>query len=239
MNNLKTLLISGLILLAVNGIAQDVEKETVATKKGSTKTSVLQASFSGYNGTKSDEARAYFNEGVKQGRLKNFDEAKKAYQKAIKADKNYVEAYDNLGLLYRRNGDLKNAIKYYKKSIEIYPGGVLAHQNLAAVYNMQKQPELAIEEYKQIIEIDPDNAEGYYGIANTYLGIQKFDEALEYARTALGIYIKDNSPHLADGYQMIGIIYYYKGDKEKAKKNLSMAKTHGAKIHPALEKELF
>ena len=69
--------------------------------------------------------------------------------------------------------------------------------------------------------------------------LSDFDNALVNAEKALEIYKKTDSHHLADGYQMIGLIHYYKGDKKIAKEYFSSAKDIGAKIHPQIEKELF
>jgi tetratricopeptide (TPR) repeat protein len=169
----------------------------------------------------------------------DFNNAKKLYLKAIKEDSNYVEAYDNLGLVYRRLEDYDNAISFYKKSIEIYPDGQMAHQNLAAVYGLQENYESAIVEYHEILRISPNDPEGYFGIANSYMMLSQFDDALLNGNKALNLYKKTNSHHLADGYYMVGLIYYYKGDKKSAKENLQLAKDNGANIHPQIEAEFF
>jgi len=229
----------GIVFFTIINISysQDVKKETV--KKDGINNNITITSGGMYNGTNSIKAKEYFDKAAEYGNNNDFVNAKKYYLKAIKEDSKYIEAYDNLGLVYRRLGEYDNAITYYKKSIEIYPNGIMVHQNLAAVFSIKKEYKNAINEYKAILKISPNDPEGYFGIANSYMMLSQFDEALVNANKALDIYKKTNSHQIADGYYMVGLINYYKGDKENAKKNLQIAKEKGAQIHPQIENELF
>jgi Flp pilus assembly protein TadD len=212
-------------------------KETVKNDEVDNQMTISETGM--YDGTDSEEAKKYFDQAVKYGNEEDFNNAKKFYLKAIKADSKYVEAYDNLGLIYRRLEDFDKAIEYYNKSIKLFPKGQMAHQNLAAVYGIKKDYKSAINEYEAILEISPNDPEGYFGIANSYMMLSQFDDALINAKKALDLYEKINSPHIGDGYYMVGLINYYKGDNENAKKYLKLAKDKGAKIHPQIEEELF
>jgi len=226
-----------LLILATLGYAQKTEEETVKTDGVETKLKVSDTAM--YNGTESEEAQEYFDKAEEYGNNKDFENAKKCYLKAIKKDLNFVEAYDNLGLVYRRLENFDKAIEYYKKSIELYPEGEMAHQNLAVVYTLQEDYASAIKEYETMVGIDPENPEGYYGLANTNMMSSQFDIALVNAEKALELYEKENSPHLSDGYQMIGLIYYYQKNDVEAKKYFQAAKDLGAQVHPQIEKDLF
>jgi tetratricopeptide (TPR) repeat protein len=211
-------------------------KETVKTKG---KTNEMTISFSDmYENSDSEVAKGYFETATGYETEGNLKKAKKYYAKAIKEDPKYVEAYDNLGLICRRLGDYDNAIKNYIKSIELYPEGGMAHQNLAVVYSLQKDYPNSISEYEKLIAISADNPEGYFGLANTYLTLGKYDDALINAQNALDLYRKSDSHLIGDGYYLVGLTYYYKNDKDNAKKYLQLAKTNGVKIHPQLENEL-
>ncbi|PCI95922.1 MAG: hypothetical protein COB15_11635 [Flavobacteriales bacterium] len=233
----KRILILGITFVTFGTLCYSQKKETVITDGVENQITISETGM--YGGTDSEEAKKYFDQAAKYGNEEDFNNAKKFYLKAIKTDSKYVEAYDNLGLIYRRLEDFDKAIKYYNKSIEIFPKGQMAHQNLAAVYGIKKDYKSAINEYEAILKISPNNPEGYYGIANSYMMLSQFDDALVNAKKALDLYEKINSHHIGDGYYMVGLINYYKGDKENAKEYLQMAKDKGAKIHPQIEKELF
>jgi len=211
-------------------------KETI--KKDSTVNQITISETGIYEGSKSNEARTFYNKAIDYEKKDDLMNALKFYLKAIDADTNYVEAYDNAGLTYRRLGEYDKAIVLYKKSILKYPSGVTAHQNLAVVYSLQKDYEGANKEYEAIIKLYPEDPEGYFGLANSYLMQSKLDDALKYANIALGLYEAAKSPLLNEGQYLVGLIYYYQGDKDNAKKYLKLAKKNGAEIHPQLEKEL-
>ncbi|MFT5779539.1 MAG: tetratricopeptide (TPR) repeat protein [Crocinitomicaceae bacterium] len=213
------------------------EKETV---KGDNIDNIVTISSTGmYDGTESEEAQKYFDQAEKYAREGDLDNAKKSYLKAIKKDSEYVEAYDNLGLVYRKMGEYGKAIEYYKKSVKLYPEGTMAHQNLAVVYGILKDYDSAISEYDAMLNISDTDPEAYFGMANSYMMLSQFDYALENAEKALELYQKAKSPHLADGYYMLGIINYYKGDKQSARKNLLIAQDMGTVIHPQIVADLF
>ncbi len=230
-------LVACLFILSTVNFGQEPIKEQV-DQNGKTKKISISAEGM-YNGSDSEKALMFFNQARDYGDQNDFRNAEKYYLKAIKADDTFVEAYDNLGLVYRRMGELENAEKYYKKSLELYPEGKMARQNLAVVYSMGNQYEKAIAVYEDIIKLDPEDPEGYFGQANAYLQISEFDKALKNGQKALEIYKATDSHHLADGYHLIGLIYFYKGDKSDAKPFIKQALDLGAQVHPEVANELF
>ncbi|KAA3639821.1 MAG: tetratricopeptide repeat protein [Bacteroidetes bacterium] len=226
-----------LFFFSLLSYAQEPIKENLDENGKNTQISISPEAM--YDGSESEKARKYFNQAKDYGDQKDFKNAAKYYLKAIKADNTFIEAYDNLGLTYRRLGDLENAEKYYKKSIELFPEGKMARQNLAVVYSMSNRYDNAVSVYKEIIKLDPEDPEGYFGLANTYLQISEFDKALENGQVALDIYKATDSHHLADGYHMLGLIYFYKGEKSEAIPYIKQAQDLGAQIHPDVVNDLF
>ena len=147
------------------------------------------------------------------------------YLKAIKIEPKFVQAIDNLGKAYRILEKYSLAEKYYKKSIEIFPNGSTAHQNLAVVYERQKKYKEELEEYKKVIKINSQDPEGYFGLAQSYFyNNNEIDLALKNALKALELYKKNPPNYIGDGYQLVGLIYYYSGDEINAKKYIQIAK---------------
>lgn len=199
-------------------------------EKKELKRRIVVADTKVYTPTSSEEARINYNKGVASFKNNDLDNALKFYEKAISIDPNYIDAYDNLGLVFRHQGNLEKAEFYYKKSIEIYPKGYLAHQNLAIVYALQKLSDKALNEYEIMIKIDPNDPEGYYGIANYYMTIEKNGLALENAKKALKLYEESNHQYIKDGQFLLGLIYYNLNDKINAETFLKKAKDNGAEI---------
>jgi len=234
---LKGIIAIGILMMGTIIYAQEIKKDVV--EKDGVRNSISSIETGMYEGTTSKKAKALFKKAFEFSEKQDFLNAEKYYLKALKEDPKYVEAYDNLGRIYRRIGKYDKAISNYKKSLELYPKGIMAHQNLAVVYGIKQEYEKAINEYQEIINLSPNNAEGYFGLANSYMMISKFDLATKNAEKAIKIYKTNNSHYLNEGYYLLGLIYYYSGNTEKAKENLLLAKEKGANIDPKIEKELF
>jgi tetratricopeptide (TPR) repeat protein len=87
--------------------------------------------------------------------LSNFNQAKKYFLRASKADKKYSSAVNNLGMVYYHQRDFRRAIREYQRAAVIDPDQAGTHANLGfAYYNTNKFPEAAIE-FQKAIEIDP------------------------------------------------------------------------------------
>lgn len=143
---------------------------------------------------------------------------------SINYDKKFVQAYDNLGKSYRMLGKYNLAKKSYEISIKIFPKGISAHQNLAIIYEKEKDWGSAKFRYKTVIKLQPNNPEGYYGLANVYIKTSEYEVALKNASKALELYKKNPTNYIGDSYGQVGLIYYYIGDKLKAKEFIQTAK---------------
>ena len=191
-----------------------------------------------YEGTKSKEAHNYYAAAVDKEKAGDYKGAAKLYEKSIKEDPKFVEAYDNCAVCYRRLGDFKNAIEYYKKSIELYPQGKMAHQNLGLVYGIQKKYDESIAEYQEVQKIDSMDPEGYYGTIQVYINKGDYKSAVKSATKTMEIYQATNSPYLGEGQYLLGVSYFYDGDKENAKTYLQLAKKSGMKIPDSIKDDL-
>ncbi|MFT6716871.1 MAG: tetratricopeptide (TPR) repeat protein, partial [Saprospiraceae bacterium] len=228
-----------LLLLAVIGLLSNVHAQNFTKEKMADNTTVTVTEGGMYDGTNSKEAGEYYDKAAAYSRNKEFKKAKKYYLKALKKDDTFVEAYDNVGQICRRLGEHEDAIKYYKKSIAIYPKGAMAHQNLAIVYGIQKEYKKSILEYGEIVKIDTENPEGYFGIAKTYLTMGQYKEGIIHGHKTVALYEKLDSHHKGDGYYLLGLLYYYDKNNEKAKEFFTLAKNSGVKLPQVIKDELF
>jgi Flp pilus assembly protein TadD len=227
-----------LTTLSTASMAQEPRTETLETKTG-TPAQITSTVTGMYGGTTSEKADAAFSAGQKAHQAGDLENAEKNYLKAIKEDKNFVEAYDNLGQVYRQMKKFDKAVDYYSRSIELYPQGHMARMNIAVVYGLMDNYAAARTQYEALVQYHPEDAEGYFGLANTAMVQGDLEAAETHAKKALDIYRSTGSDHLADGYYLLGMIQHYRKNEVEARQNLQQAKDLGARLHPTLEKEVF
>ena len=84
----------------------------------------------------------------------DYNNAVRAYQKAIRINPNYALAYFNLGLLNSQRGNFNDALKQFGKAIEIDPLFAEAYRNTAIIYYMTENFEKSLfnfEKYNSLI----------------------------------------------------------------------------------------
>jgi tetratricopeptide (TPR) repeat protein len=104
---------------------------------------------------KNDNAILHNKIGISLLLLRRDAEARKEFQQAIHADKNYPEAYNNLGALYYNSRRFGSAVKEYKKAIKLNEESASFHSNLGTAYFSQKDFDHASKEYLRAMQIDP------------------------------------------------------------------------------------
>jgi superkiller protein 3 len=117
----------------------------------------------------------------------DFDEAIRAYRKAIELDQKSADRYVTLAVALRSKGDLEGAVAAYRKAIE------LDQRKAAEIYKKigdgleQRKDDLdkAIAIYRKLIEIDPKSADGYLALSGTLWKKGDLKGAVEVCRTAI------------------------------------------------------
>ena len=74
-------------------------------------------------------AKFYSDEGIKNLKEKNYDQAIENFSKAITIDPNYVKAYNARGITYSKKEQYDMAIEDYNKAITTDPNYVPAYNN--------------------------------------------------------------------------------------------------------------
>jgi tetratricopeptide (TPR) repeat protein len=97
--------------------------------------------------------------GIAYLNLSNFSQARKYFERAVKADKTYPSAVNNLGMVWYQQKNYRRAIREYQRAVAIDPGQAGTHANLGyAYYKTKKYPEAAAE-FRKALEIDPHTLE--------------------------------------------------------------------------------
>ena len=156
---------------------------------------------------KTFQSNEFYNQGTKQLRLGQYENAISFFLKAVAEDKNDVDSWDHLGVCYRRTGQIEKAIQSYVTSIKINPYNIVPYTNLGLIHINLKDYEHAELFYKVAIEVDKDNPEGYYGLGLVYQNMGLYDDAIKNHLIAAKLYDKTNSPFLGDAYAALGFNY--------------------------------
>jgi superkiller protein 3 len=118
-------------------------------------------------------------------RLKKYNEAIDAFQKAIEIDPKYAYAYNNMGIALRKQGKYNDAIAAYKKAIEVDPKDAYAYNNMGVALNEQKRYNEAVASYQKAIELDPADTSAKTNLTEVYLNAEYFENAFELANNLL------------------------------------------------------
>jgi tetratricopeptide (TPR) repeat protein len=94
--------------------------------------------------------------GVCQLMLQRYKEAKKSFERSIRADRKDAIAYNNLGVVFYAVHNYNAAIKNYEKAIRFDDSAASYFSNMGAAYFCKKQFDKAVQNYAKAVEIDPD-----------------------------------------------------------------------------------
>jgi Tfp pilus assembly protein PilF len=152
-------------------------------------------------------------------KLEDYPRAIEFLQKALRLDRNYSEAWNNLGVAYERTGKYNEAVEAYKAALlnTFYRNPEKALNNLGRVYYRTRRYDDAIDAYKEAIKRVSDFSLPYYGLALCYNAAGKYGNAATALKKALEV-----DP-------------VYKGDKERAMKDLKERKVL---LRPEEEKDM-
>ncbi len=117
-----------------------------------------------------------------------YDEAKRAFDEAIKRFPRFRRAYTNLGYLYIAQNKIDDALKSFQKSVTLGENSPRVMGMLGYCYLTKQNPLAAENAYRQAYLIDPEARDWKLGMAQALLQQDKNAEAA----SMFGILIKEN-----------------------------------------------
>jgi tetratricopeptide (TPR) repeat protein len=148
--------------------------------------------------------------GITELMMQRYGEARRSFERAIKADRNFADAYNNLGVVYYEEKRYGAAIKQYHRAIAVDSSSASFFSNLGAALFAKRDFEPAIVAYQQALQLDSDvfertsrggvqaqlpspedRARYDYTVAKLYAKMGFSERSLEYLKKAMEEGYKD------------------------------------------------
>jgi len=161
-------------------------------------------------GKKPNDARLLNKIGITNLMMQRYKDARKAFEHAIRADREYADAYNNLGVVFYEARKYGAAVKQYEKAIAVDSNSASFFSNLGAAHFSKREFERAVAAYQHALELDPevfertsragvqaqlpspeDRARYDYTVAKLYAKMGLSEQSLEYLRKAIEAGYKD------------------------------------------------
>ena len=139
-----------------------------------------------------------------------FEEAIKAYGKAIELRPFYAEAHVGLGDALAAKGDVDPAVAAYQKGLDYNPMNAKVHVSLGKIYYSEKGLYYeSVTAYKKAIDLDPGYLEARMGLAEVYEDKGLYKEAIDEYRKVV-----DADPKNSGALYNLALVYEKVDPKE-------------------------
>ncbi|HLH91500.1 MAG TPA: tetratricopeptide repeat protein [Xanthobacteraceae bacterium] len=123
-------------------------------------------------------AQRFFDRGIEHYKEKKYDEALRAFDRAIATDPDFYPAYAVRAELHRRRDELDAAITDYSSAIRVKPDQPEPHYNRAITYLDLGDPDHALPDFAEYVRLKPDDPDGHLRRAEVFAGLGDFAQAL-------------------------------------------------------------
>lgn len=119
--------------------------------------------------------------------LEDTIQALKDYNQAINIVPDDDRFYNQRAQVYYEQGKYDLADKDYLKMISLKEGDVMGYMGIGRNANAQKRYEDAIKQFDYVVKLEPNYSSAYSFRAESYIGLKKYNEAIDDVISALGI----------------------------------------------------
>jgi TolB-like protein/Flp pilus assembly protein TadD len=140
-----------------------------------------------------------------------WQKAKESFERAIELNPNDPDAYEGLSWYFVVAGRLDESMEMIQTAVKLDPLSRAYNNCVAWRYSALGQVERAIEQRKKTLELDPGYVEAFYGLAEDYLRMSMYSEAITTLERS--ITLAGRKPHLLT---LLGRAYALSGRKDEA-----------------------
>ena len=145
-------------------------------------------------------------------------EATDAFESAVAADPDCIDAYEGLATVAYLDDDLAEAVKHYTKLTMLKPSEGRFHTNIGAIYNRLGEHQKACDALRKAIQRDKKCAESYYNLGIAQRKLKQNAMAVSAYKEAIKL-----NPSMAEAYQNLGNTYVDMGNLQMAIVNFKKA----------------
>ena len=127
-----------------------------------------------------NDSLALDNLGIAQWHIGALQDALASYNKAISLDPSNFRAHINRGLVYHDLQQYYQAINDYNIALQ-YGDIVAAYKDRGLAYNDLQKYSPAILDFEKVLSLDPNHPGTYCELARSYLGVGRYQDALDAA----------------------------------------------------------
>lgn len=187
--------------------------------------------------SKKIKAKAHYDRGYDYMVSGKYQQAKDAFQQAIKLNPDYGEAREELkkvseklellrrqqeadrklrkakgfkeqGYDYIRLGKYEEAVDAFSKAIEIRPSYMEAYRGLGDTYLKLKNYDGAVKCYKQVVKEDPNDFEAYQNLSDAYSRLGNDEDAEKARKESIRIAVESLYPKYKNKYSLLNGRYH-------------------------------
>jgi len=151
--------------------------------------------------------------------LKDYPEAVRYYQEAIRRDKKNAAFYNKLGLSYMFDDNVDAAKVAFERAVKLNPRYVNAINNLGVINFNQKRLSNAVKYFRKAIELEETRASFHVNLGVVLFNQRKFELAMkEFARAF------ELDPDVLERYTRAGVTVQIANTEERARFYFELAK---------------
>lgn len=147
----------------------------------------------------------YFRRGLRADEEGRYEDAIKAYLKALEREPENAATYNNMGVAYNNLNENERALEKYNRAIELTPEAMY-YSNRGYTYMRLNRLDKAMADCEKAIELDPDYASAYDNRGDIYYLLQEYEKAIADFTKAIELNPKDKEFYLdrAKTYDAMG-----------------------------------
>lgn len=171
--------------------------------------------------------QAYYGLGLSYAGLEKYDNAIKAYRKAIQYNPNHAHIHAAFGAALSQLHRYNEALKAYKTALDIIPEDVMILHQLGNIYSKLGNTSMAVKYQEKAVSLRPTFAEAYYQLGILYAQDNRYIDSINAYEKA---YSED--PELIQSLYNLSQVHQRIGNRDAAREKMRLFREQKTIIEP-------